>query len=272
MLPAPRLALPLALLCAALLWLPGSAVAQWEGPPPEEPSSSEGQSPSQESSPANKTVQPRIPSEATGPKTDGFPELPTGPVEVTILELAAPSRYVELARRFQIALDDQQEWLQGYLRDHQQPGQPLPWHPNFGLTEQEYAELGNLGEEIRLRPAGRATVEITLEAGVVTFQAPEPLGALGDITLDLAQRKVNSPFGDCADFEPARSGGPSAATEPWSGVTCQRTQGDLQSTGRTVVFSLGRYVEDDALFLSYEGKKVESGTFVDRADVFVSIP
>lgn len=260
MLPAPRLAFPLMLLCTAALWLPGPAVSQQEGQASEEPS------------PANQPVQPRIPSETTGPDAAELPELPTGAVEVTILELAAPSRYVELIRRFQTALDDQQEWLQGYLRDHQQPGQPLPWHPNFGLTEQEYAELRSLGDEIRLRPAGRATVEITLEAGIVTFDAPEPLGSLNDITLDLAQRKVNSPFGDCADFEPARSGGESAATEAWNGVTCQRTQGDLQSTGRAIAFSLGRYVEDDALFLSYEGKEVEDGTFVDRADVYLSVP
>ena len=267
MFPAPRLTLPLVLLCAAVVCSPGAVASRQEAPPSEEPPPTEG-----EPAPANDPTQPRIPSEATGPETGGFPQLPTGPVEVTILELAAPSRYVELVRRFQTALDDQQEWLQGYLRDHQQPGRPLPWHPNFRLTEQEYAELQNLSEEIRMWPAGRATVQITLEAGVVTFQAPEPLGALDDISLDLAQRKVNTPFGDCADFEPARSGGRNAATEPWSGVTCQRIQGDLQSTGRTVVFSLGRYVEEDALFLSYEGKEVESGTFVDRADVFVSIP
>lgn len=267
MLPAPRLTLPLVLLCTAVVCFSGVVVSQQEAPPSEEPPQTEG-----ESAPVTAPTQPRIPSESTDPETDGFPELPTGSVEVTILELAAPSRYVELARRLQASLDEQQEWLQGYLREHQQPGQPLPWHPNFRLTEQEYSELRSLGEQIRLRPAGRATVEITLEAGTLTFDAPESLDALNDLTLDLAQRKVNTPFGDCADFEPARSGSANAATEPWRGVTCQRTQGDLQDTGRVVSFSLGRYEEDDALFLSYEGKKVENGAFVDRADVFVSVP
>lgn len=267
------LALILALLCAAVLGLPGAAVSQQEGQPSEEPSSgepsSEGQSP-EDPAPANQPTRPRIPSGATG--SAEIPDLPTGSVEVTILELAAPSRYVELAQRFQSALDENPEWLRGYIRDHRQPGQPLPWHANFGLTEQEYAELRRLGDEIRLRPAGRATVEITLEAQMVTFEAPEPLGSLNDITLDLAQRKVTTPFGDCADFEPARAGGPSASTEPWSGVTCQRTQGDPQTQGRIVAFSLGRYEEDDALFLSYEGKKVENGAFVDRTDVYLSVP
>jgi len=262
---APRLALTLVLLFAGLLRVPGAALCQDEGQSSEEPPQTEG-----ESTP-DRPAQPRIPSDATGSEAAELPKLPTGSVEVTILELAAPSRYVKLATRFQTALDDQQEWLQGYLRDHQQPGQPLPWHPNFGVTEQEYAELRSLGQQIRLRPVGRATVEIVDESQIVTFDAPESLSFLNDITLDLAQRKVTTPFGDCADFEPARSGG-STSTEPWSGVTCQRTQGDLQTDGRYVSFSLGRYEEDDALFLSYEGKKVEDGAFVDRADVFLSVP
>jgi hypothetical protein len=260
MIRTPRIVLTLVLLGAGGLWLPGSAVSQDAGQPSEEPL------------PVNRPTRPKIPSDAPGSEAAEIPELPTGAVEVTILELAAPPRYVELARRFQAALDAHPDWLQGYLRDHQQSGQPLPWHANFGLTEQEYAELRSLAGEIRLRPAGRATIEITREAQLVTFDAPEALGSLNDISLDLAQRKVTTPFGDCADFEPARAGGPSASTEPWNGVTCQRTQGDPQTQGRIVAFSLGRYEEDNALFLSYEGKKVENGAFVDRADVYLSVP
>lgn len=262
---APRFALTLVLLSAGGLWLAGSAVSQQEGSRDAEPSSGQP-APSEAQSPTVQPASAKTPAEAAE-----LPKLPTGSVEVTILELAAPSRYVELATRFQTALDDQQEWLRGYLRDHRQPGQPLPWHPNFGLTEQEYTELRSLGQQVRLRPVGRTTVEIADEAQIVTFDAPESLSFLNHITLDLAQRKVTTPFGDCADFEPARSGG-STSTEPWSGVTCQRTQGDLQTDGRYVSFSLGRYEEDDALFLSYEGKRVKDGAFVDRADVFLSVP
>jgi hypothetical protein len=266
MIRTPRIVLTLVLLGAGGLWLPDPALPQDAGQTGEEPSQAA------EQRPVNRPTQPRIPSEGAGSEAAEIPELPTGSVEVTILELAAPSRYVELARRFQTALDDQQEWAESYIRDHRQPDQPLPWHPNFRLTEQEYAELRSLAGEIRLRPKGRATVEITREAQIVTFDAPEALGSLNDISLDLAQRKVTTPFGDCADFEPARAGGPSSSTEPWNGVTCQRTQGDPQTQGRIVAFSLGRYEEDNALFLSYEGKKVENGAFVDRADVYLSVP
>lgn len=201
-----------------------------------------------------------------------LPQLPSGPVEVTVLELAAPKRFVELTRRFQTALDQSSDWLQGYIQENGQPGEPLPWHANFGLSEEEYAEYRKLSDDIRLQPAGKATIEVVREDPWVSFKAAEPLAALNGVTLDLGQRKVTTPFGDCANFVKVGSEMDTRASEPWNGMTCQRTQGDPQANGQIVAFSLGRYVEDEALFLSYEGKKVQNGQFVDRVDVFLSIP
>lgn len=227
----------------------------------------------QEPEPEGSESTPVVPKEPA-PKFAGFalPQLPSGPVEVTVLELAAPRRFVELTTRFQTALDEHTDWLQGYIQENGQPGEPLPWHPNFGLTEEEYAEYQELSDEIRLQPTGKATIEVVREDPWVSFKAAEPLAALNGVVLDLGQRKVTTPFGDCANFVNVGSDMDTRAAEPWNGMTCQRTQGDPQANGQVLAFSLGRYVEDEALFLSYEGKKIQNGQFVDRADVFLSIP
>lgn len=242
--------------CAVELWYPGPpALAQTGTEPAVQPGQESGT--------------PVIPAPAV---TQRLPQLPSGPVEVTVLELAAPHRYVQLTRRFQTALDEQAEWLQGYLQEHNTPGEPLPWNERFGLTEEEYAELLKLSDEIRLRPVGKSTLEIIREDPWISFKAPDSLGALNQVTLDLGQRKVTTPFGDCANFVAVSSDMDTRAAEPWSGMTCQRTQGDPQSSAQIVAFSLGRYAEDDALFLSYEGKRIQDGVFTERADIFLSIP
>lgn len=254
----------LALFTLAFYLWSSPALAQDETPPSDSPPETPSASPS---------GTPMVP-DATA--VQRLPQLPSGPVEVTVLELAAPSRYVELTRQFQVALDEQAEWLQGYLQENSTPGEPLPWHENFGLTEEEYAELLDLADEVRLRPVRKATLEIVREDPWISFKAADGvsdgLGALNDVTLDLGQRKVTTPFGDCANFVAVSSEMDTRAAEPWNGMTCQRTQGDPQGSAQIVAFSLGKYAEDDAVFLSYEGKKIQNGTFVDRADVFLSIP
>jgi len=243
-------------ICAVDLWCPVSTAFAQTGTEPA-------------TQPAQESGTPVVPAPTV---TQRLPQLPSGPVEVTVLELAAPHRYIQLTQRFQAALDEQAEWLQGYLQEHSTPGEPLPWHENFGLTEEEYTELQKLSDEIRLRPVGKSTLEIVREDPWISFKAPDTLGALNQVTLDLGQRKVTTPFGDCANFVAVSSDMDTRAAEPWTGMTCQRTQGDPQVSAQIVAFSLGRYAEDDALFLSYEGKRIQNGVFTDRADIFLSIP
>jgi len=201
----------------------------------------------------------------------GWPELPIGEVEVTVLEPTTASRFVELTAKLQEGLADKQEWLAGYRRNSR-AGQPLPWHPNFGLTRREYAQYLDLAGEIHLQPVGKATVEIRRKGSRITFDAAKPLAAVEELTLDLAQGKAMTPFGDCASFVPVRADARTQATGPWKGATCQATSGATAKTVRTLTVSLGQFEESESVFLSYEGRETENGRLSARAGVYLSIP
>lgn len=201
----------------------------------------------------------------------GWPELPSGEVEVTVLEPTTASHFVELTAKLQAGLEDKQEWLAGYRRNSR-AGQPLAWHPNLGLTRREYAQYLDLAGEIHLQPVGKATVEIRRKGNRIIFDAARPLAAVEELTLDLAQGKATTPFGDCTSFVPVRADARTQATAPWKGVTCQATDGATGQTVRSLVVSLGRFEESEAVFLSYEGRKTEHGRLSDRAAVYLSIP
>ena len=62
----------------------------------------------------------------------GWPELPSGEVEVTVLEPTTASRFVELTEKLQAGLADKQEWLAGYRRNSR-AGQPLAGAPHPGV-------------------------------------------------------------------------------------------------------------------------------------------
>lgn len=79
-------------------------------------------------------------------------ELPTGEIEVTILEFVTDPRAAELSERIQASLAGKQEWLQQWVREQSKTGEALPWHENFGITEAEYEEMLSLAEAMRLQP------------------------------------------------------------------------------------------------------------------------
>tara|TARA_A100001391_G_scaffold159752_1_gene118270 strand:+ start:224 stop:973 length:750 start_codon:yes stop_codon:yes gene_type:complete len=78
--------------------------------------------------------------------------LPEGEVELEFLDVALSERGTELANRF--LHDTDRQWLRSYIAKVAQPGQALPYHPNFGLSEEEYAEYLVAAKKMKFKPIG----------------------------------------------------------------------------------------------------------------------
>lgn len=207
-----------------------------------------------------------------------LPSLPEGVVDATVLTLQAPARTVELTRRMRTALGTEQEWLAGYVRQQARPDEPLPWHEKFGLTEDEYHELLSLAQALRLQPAGTAPLGITRDGQRTAFAGGDgPFASLTGVVLERGMKldgsRLTTPFGTCEAFVPVvPDEGTMAATGSWSGASCRVVAGDPSTDATSIVFSLGRFVDGDAIFLRYEGKRVAAGELVERVDLTLSVP
>lgn len=207
-----------------------------------------------------------------------LPGLPEGTVDATVLTLQAPARTVELTRRMRTALATEQEWLAGYVRKQARPEEPLPWHENFGLTEDEYHELLSLAQALRLEPSGAGVLGIAREGQRTVFDGGDgPFASLDGVVLERGMKlegsRLTTPFGTCSAFVPVvPDEATMGATGLWSGAACRVVDGDPSTDATSIVFSLGRFAATDAIFLRYEGKRVTGGELVERVDLTLSIP
>ncbi|MCV2366085.1 hypothetical protein LNV23_21815 [Paucibacter sp. DJ1R-11] len=69
-----------------------------------------------------------------------FSVLPTGLSTASILGIATDPKVEKISRIFTAAAQANNEWFKGYVAAHSnlKPGDILPYHKNFGISEDEY--------------------------------------------------------------------------------------------------------------------------------------
>lgn len=113
--------------------------------------------------------------------------LPTGPVEVEQLELAYSKRADELNLKLQTAVATNRNWFLDFVK-RTPAGATLPYHPNLGLTETEYAEYLKEADSGRLRPGRRSTVSFQRDGDTLTI-------ATGSADAPITRIKLNTRTG-----------------------------------------------------------------------------
>ncbi|MFP8965672.1 hypothetical protein ACKC9G_03715 [Pokkaliibacter sp. CJK22405] len=63
--------------------------------------------------------------------------LPSADFQADVMQILPPKVIRQLHDRIMASISQHQEWFQQYVAQAKQ-GQPLPYHPNFGITQEEY--------------------------------------------------------------------------------------------------------------------------------------
>lgn len=121
--------------------------------------------------------------------------LPEGAVTVEILAPKYAQRIEAIAGRMQSSARRNPAWFQAYTRRF--PVAPLPWHPNLGVTREEYREylIGSKGAPMVVTQ--RATLTITRERARRRWrlQGWGKLTPVNGIVIDLERNEVESKRG-----------------------------------------------------------------------------
>lgn len=117
--------------------------------------------------------------------------MPAGSVTADVLTPDYPRRIEELAVRMDVAARRNPQWFQAYLHLH---GSDAPWHPNFGLTREEYAEYLGSARTATWKIRERATLHFE-RAGATNRWTIRGWGVLTPIdgtVIDLDAMRVDS--------------------------------------------------------------------------------
>ncbi|MBI4243302.1 MAG: hypothetical protein HY606_04355 [Planctomycetes bacterium] len=191
---------------------------------------------------------------------------------VDVMTLGTSARCQELVLRLQQGVGRHPDWWLTYMKDVE-PGRPLTYHPNFGLSEDEYKEfLGCTKTGMELIKKGEVEVFVKHEgAERYVLNAGNQLPELSGVVVDLNEQVVETPFGVCKQVSRVEASAGQTVTGPWSGYQWKfekggreldqmKTVGQLMDLDITLVqFALGRFQGVSRGIMRYKVERLRGG-------------
>ncbi|GAB5566122.1 MAG: hypothetical protein Wins2KO_31850 [Winogradskyella sp.] len=98
-------------------------------------------------------------------------------------------RQAELMAKFQKGIENNYEWFAENMQNVA-PGHPMPYHPNLGLSKEEYEEFQILIKDIEIASSGVEDVEIIKNDSTISFKSNGKLKILDAIKINLDRNEI----------------------------------------------------------------------------------
>lgn len=178
-----------------------------------------------------------------------------GPHPARAMALSIPPEAEALAGRMTAAIRANYAWYRAYAQQH--PQGELPWHPNLGISAEEYRRFQTLAGRIALRELGPVTLNVTRRPdGGLALAAGAPAAALNNIIVYPDRDRVETPFGRLGNAAQAGNRNIVSPTGPWQGV---RWSNHGNAAPRRLSLTFGRRAAGDMLiFYDYGPSDAET--------------
>lgn len=236
-----------------------------------------GQRDTSDSSSASSPESPN--EEPTAQRKDGDSEqhaalslnelLPTRDVNVEVMGFGMSERTEQLTTRWQQAIREHAEWFGEYMKNRS-PGKPLPYHPNFGLTEDEYADMTQGMTDVKAQIVGNARLTIVDKGnGVVGFDGVGAVAALNSVEINTKTGTIQTQFGKLEEHDRI-SRGEDSPLGPFDGFFWNLSEGSVESgTFLSVRIGVAELVDVDRTFIDYRVKRIQPEGPPERVDVLI---
>jgi len=204
---------------------------------------------------------PAEPAKKAAPDLNSI--IPSGSFKAELMRLAFDKSAEEISKRFNEALSKDPAWLQDYMA--QNAGvKPLPYHPKFGISEEDYKRMLKSFERKTIEPV--AVVEMTVAPmpdGSISLECPQMGTAFAGLSIETASGKLRTPYLEI-EAPVARDSkiekDPSNPFGDWTGLSWKGTSrskdgGDFKS----ISLIAGKLDSGDACFIAYRVKAMEGG-------------
>lgn len=116
--------------------------------------------------------------------------LPRGNITADIMiGIKQSKRQAELMEKFKAGITKNHKWFVDYTYKYEKV-KPVPYHSNFGLTEDEYNEMQEGFKAMEIKSSGRAVATIIKNNNIISFKAAGRLEILEAIMFDLKKNIV----------------------------------------------------------------------------------
>jgi hypothetical protein len=120
--------------------------------------------------------------------------LPEGKVNVDIIDgIKMNPKYEELNSKFMTGVQNNYDWFLEQQKIVEQTGNPMPYHPNLGMTESEFEEYKTFmenGTGVEMVKNGSAQINFKYQDNFINLSGNGRLDLLNDVRIDLTNNIV----------------------------------------------------------------------------------
>jgi hypothetical protein len=184
------------------------------------------------------------------------------PADRTVAQVMVPrtpARLEELTETIRDSTRAKADWWNEF-RTNAPEGEPLPYHKNLGVTEEEYTEFLSLIGKKTLVKTGEVALKVSSENNKkFAISCDDTLATIQGVLVDLVNNKVETPFGAAVERLEIEASPQQTLTGPWSGVEWKFIEiEDDMATGTMVQFALGKLEETGRGILYYKGSQADA--------------
>jgi hypothetical protein len=203
-----------------------------------------------------------------------MPPLHAGRIPGRIINVAVPDKVVEYTKTMQAAVARNPDWWSAYVKQSMPTEGPLPYHPNFGLTEEQYKEYLALAKQMELQEGAETSLLVQrTEEGTWTLNPGAPVGKPLQIEIDVKNRVAKTPYGTLVSPTEIRSGSGNAwgSLGEWEGLEWKMREGAPESgRAKLVTLRLGRLLNSNRGILLFEARVLDIGKPAAKVGVFMT--
>jgi hypothetical protein len=194
-------------------------------------------------------------------------------VDVEILGIKTSDEFNKIHAKFTQSTKQNGPWFIDYIKANAQPGRPLPYHQNFGITKVEYERYHKLSKDVKLVPVSTGRLRFTEESkGRIVIHGVDGLYEFDDTIIDTNRKQVITRWGTVPLDKPVHVGEESALGS-WDGFAGRQQTGSVEDgTFSLVRIDVGRQTKTSLNLLCLSVRVVENGVKTVSVELPVRFP
>jgi hypothetical protein len=219
-------------------------------------------------------------SEDSAPNVSLQQLLPEGRVNAERMQIRPPLPIAAIGFVMQRSMKEHKAWTTAYIQEHDAPG-ALPYHENFGVSEEEYDRYIASMEagESALRADAKVSFEVTHFGEKSKLKSGEALATVNNLEFDWAADTVRTPWGDLVGSEVIQLDGERAALAPFVGRRWELSLGDIETAlsmesgnAKMLKVYLGTRHDNQEVLLYVRAASVQQGITYVNDEVILQWP
>jgi hypothetical protein len=194
-------------------------------------------------------------------------------VEAEILGINASDEFNRIQSIFIASTKAKADWFLSYMKTVAQPGEPLPYHQDFGISKEEYEKYLSEIKQHKFEPVGMGRLRfIATSDGTTRIESVEGLRELDGLVFDLKHQRVETQWGTITLDNPVHTD-ENAALGSWIGFSGRQQSGEIESGAwRLLKFYIGRQTQSPHNIVCLSVRVAENGVKTASVETVIRFP